>query len=217
VSEEIAKQSTEVTNSIIRSVGIFNQLGVTALDSARENVKIYGRTVDALTDFNNNILKAWTSYWSSITTTATRANEVNDIVRDNTLRIVDEVAKVQPQFAQSISNLQLDNIQTVRSMIQTVFANQKQVVAHALNTPQALQVSEEVAKQSTEVTNSIIRSVGIFNQLGVTALDSARESVKIYGRTVDALTDFNNNILKAWTSYWSSPQQQQLQQQFYRA
>jgi metal-dependent amidase/aminoacylase/carboxypeptidase family protein len=154
---------------------------------------------------------------TKITTTATRANEVNDIVRDNTLRIVDEVAKVQPQFAQSISNLQLDNIQTVRSMIQTAFANQKQVVAHALNTPQALQVSEEFAKQSTEVTNSIIRSVGIFNQLGVTALDSARENVKIYGRTVDALTDFNNNILKTWASYWSSPQQQQLQQQFYRA
>jgi hypothetical protein len=154
---------------------------------------------------------------TKITTTATRANEVNDIVRDNTLRIVDEVAKVQPQFAQSISNLQLDNVQTVRSMIQTAFANQKQVVAHALNTPQALQVSEEFAKQSTEVTNSIIRSVGIFNQLGVTALDSARENVKIYGRTADALTDFNNNILKAWTSYWSSPQQQQLQQQFYRA
>lgn len=154
---------------------------------------------------------------TKITTTATRANEVNDIVRDNTLRIVDEVAKVQPQFAQSISNLQLDNIQTVRSMIQTAFANQKQVVAHAVNTPQALQVAEEIAKQSTEVTNSIIRSVGIFNQLGVTALDSARENVKIYGRTVDTLTDFNNNILKAWTSYWSSPQQQQLQQQFYRA
>jgi hypothetical protein len=78
-------------------------------------------------------------------------------------------------------------------------------------------VSEEIAKQSTEVTNSIIRSVGIFNHLGVTALDSARENVKIYGRTVDALTDFNNNILKTWASYWSSPQQQQLQQQFYRA
>jgi hypothetical protein len=147
------------------------------------------------------------------TTTAGRASEVSDIVRDNTLRIVDEVAKVQPQFAQSISNLQLDNIQAVRSMIQTAFANQKQVAAHALNTPQTLQVSEEMARQSTEVTNSIIRSVGIFNQLGVTALDSARENVKIYSRTVDTLTDFNNNILKAWTSYWSS----QPQQQFYRA
>ena len=150
---------------------------------------------------------------TTTSTTAGRANEVSDIVRDNTLRIVDEVAKVQPQFAQSISNLQLDNIQAVRSMIQTAFANQKQIAAHTLNTPQTLQVSEEMARQSTEVTNSIIRSVGIFNQLGVTALDSARENVKIYSRTVDTLTDFNNNILKAWTSYWSS----QPQQQFYRA
>ena len=151
----------------------------------------------------------------TITTTTGRANEVSDIIRDNTLRIVDEVAKVQPQYAQAISNLQLDNIQAVRSMVQTAFANQKQVAAHALNIPQTLQVSEEVAKQSTEVTNSIIRSVGIFNQLGVTAVDSARENVKIYSRTVDALTDFNNNIVKAWTSYWSSSQHQL--QQFNRA
>ncbi|MDQ3854256.1 MAG: hypothetical protein M3299_15680 [Thermoproteota archaeon] len=60
-------------------------------------------------------------------------------------------------------------------MIQTAFANQKQFIAHALNFPQDLQVSEAVVNQSTEITNSIIRSVGIFNQLGVTALDSARE------------------------------------------
>jgi hypothetical protein len=141
-------------------------------------------------------------------TTTSKANDVSDIVRDNTLRIVDEVAKVQPQFAQSLSNLQLDNIQTVRSMIQTAFANQKQFIAHAPNIPQALQVSEAVANQSTEITNSVIRSVGIFNQLGVTALDSAREHVNIYKRTVDAVTDFNNNIVKAWTSYWNSQQQQ---------
>ena len=151
----------------------------------------------------------------TITTTTGRANEVSDIIRDNTLRIVDEVAKVQPQFAQAISNLQLDNIQAIRSMVQTAFANQKQVAAHAMNVPQTLQVSEEIAKQSTEATNSIIRSVGIFNQLEVTALDSARENLKIYGRTLDALTDFNNNIVKAWTSYWSSPQHQL--QQFNRA
>ncbi len=149
------------------------------------------------------------------TITVGRANELNDVIRDNTLRIVDEVAKVQPQFAQAISNLQLDNIQAIRSMVQTAFANQKQVAAHALNVPQTLQVSEEIAKQSTEVTNSIIRSIGIYNQLVVTALDSARENVKIYGRTVDAVTDFNNNISKAWTSYWSSPQHQL--QQFNRA
>lgn len=143
--------------------------------------------------------------------TTARTNEVIDTVRDNALRIADEVAKIQPQFAQSISNLQLDYIQTVKSMIQTAFANQKQV-ASTLNNPQFPQVSEQIAKQSAEITNNVIRSVGIFNQLSVNALDAARENVKIYNRTVDAITDFNNNLLKTWTSYWSAQQQQ-----FYRA
>lgn len=141
----------------------------------------------------------------------TRTNEVIDAVRDNTLRVVDEVAKVQPQFAQSISNLQLDYIQTVRGMIQTAFANQKHV-ASTLNIPQFPQVSEQIAKQSAEIANNVIRSVGIFNQLSVNGLDAARENVKIYNRTVDAVTDFNNNLLKTWTSYWTAQQQQ-----FYRA
>lgn len=139
--------------------------------------------------------------------TATRTNEVIDSARDNVLRIADEVAKIQPQFAQSISNLQLDYIQTVKSMIQTAFANQKQV-ASTLNIPQFPQVSEQIEKQATEVTSNIIRSVGIFNQLSVNGLDAARENVKIYNRTVDAVTDFNNNLLKTWTSYWSAQQQQ---------
>ena len=143
--------------------------------------------------------------------TTTRTNEVIDAVRDNTLRVVDEVAKAQPQFAQSISNLQLDYIQTVRGMIQTAFANQKHV-ASTLNIPQFPQVSEQIAKQSAEIANNVIRSVGIFNQLSVNGLDAARENVKIYNRTVDAVTDFNNNLLKAWTSYWTAQQQQ-----FYRA
>ena len=152
--------------------------------------------------------KRTTSDEGTIIATTAKANDVSDIVRDNTLRIVDEVAKVQPQFTQSISNLQLDNIQTVRSMIQTAFASQKQFIVHTPNVPQALQVSEAVANQSTEVTNNIIRSVGIFNQLGVTELNSAREHVNSYKRTVDAVTDFNNNILKVWASYWNSQQQQ---------
>ena len=144
---------------------------------------------------------------SSRDETTTTAHEVIDTVRDNTLRIADEVAKVQPQLAQSISNLQLDSIQTLRSMIQTTFANQKQI-ASTLNFPHLPQVSEQLARQSTEVTNNVIRSVGIFNQLTINVLDAARENVKIYNRTVDAVTDFNNNILKAWTSYWSAQQQQ---------
>lgn len=144
-------------------------------------------------------------------TISSRTIETIDVVKENILRIADEVAKVQPQLSQSISNLQLDYIQAAKSMIQTGFANQKQVIS-ALNIPQVPQVLEQIAKQFAELTTSVSRSVGVFNQLSLNALDAARENVKIYNRTVDAVTDFNDNLLKTWTSYWSAQQQQ-----FYRA
>jgi hypothetical protein len=50
---------------------------------------------------------------------------------------------------------------------------------------------------------------GINNQMVINAIDAARENLKIYNRTVDAITDFNNNAAKAWTSFFSTQQQQQ--------
>ena len=53
--------------------------------------------------------------------------DVYDVTRDNLIRTVDEFAKAQPQYSQSISNLQLDYIQTTKNMIQTAFSAQKQL------------------------------------------------------------------------------------------
>jgi uncharacterized protein YwgA len=136
-------------------------------------------------------------------------NEVRDLyetVKDNLLRTIDEIAKVQPQFSQSISNLQIDYIQTTKNMIQNVASTQKQFTS-GLNIPGSGPYSEQIAKQSTDLTNNTIRAVGINNQLAINALDAARENLKIYNRTIDAVTDFSTNIAKAWESFFSVQQQ----------
>jgi hypothetical protein len=132
--------------------------------------------------------------------------DVYDTVKQNLLRTIDEIAKVQPQFSQSISNLQIDYIQTTKNMIQNVASTQKQFTS-GLNIPGAGPYSEQLAKQSTELTNNTIRAVGINNQLTINALDAARENLKIYNRTIDAVTDFSTNIVKAWESFFSVQQQ----------
>ncbi|HKZ61261.1 MAG TPA: hypothetical protein VJZ68_02425 [Nitrososphaera sp.] len=139
-----------------------------------------------------------------------RASDVYDTMRDNLIRTVDEFAKVQPQYSQSISNLQLDYIQTSKNMIQTAFAAQKQF-ASSLNVP-AVPYGDLFARQSNEMTNNAIRSVGINNQLTINALDAARENLKIYNRTVDAMTDFSTNVSKAWTSFFAQQTQQFVRQ-----
>ena len=142
--------------------------------------------------------------------------DVSDTLRDNLIRTVDEFAKAQPQYSQSISNLQLDYIQTIKNMIQTVFSAQRQF-ANTLNVP-SMPYGEVFTRQSNEVTNNAIRSVGINNQLTINALDAARENLKIYNRTVDTLTDFYTNIARAWATFYNQQQQQfaQQQQQFTR-
>jgi hypothetical protein len=132
--------------------------------------------------------------------------DVYDVTRDNLIRTVDEFAKAQPQYSQSISNLQLDYIQTTKNMIQTAFSAQKQL-ANNLNIP-PVPYGEVFIRQSNEVTNNAIRSVGINNQLTINALDAARENLKIYNRTVDTLTDFTTNIARAWTTFFAQQQQQ---------
>jgi len=136
----------------------------------------------------------------------TRASDVYDTMRDNLIRTVDEFAKVQPQYSQSISNLQLDYIQTTKNMIQTAFAAQKQL-ASSWNVP-AMPYGDLFTRQSNEMTNNAIRSVGINNQLTINALDAARENLKIYNRTVDAVTDFSTNVAKTWTTFFAQQQAQ---------
>ena len=145
-------------------------------------------------------------YNTGKTASSSDVQDVYETVKDNFLRTVDEIAKVQPQFSQSISNLQIDYIQTTKNMIQNMASAQKHFTS-GLNLPGAGPYSEQLAKQSTELTNNTIRAVGINNQLAINALDAARENLKIYNRTIDAVSDFSTNIVKAWESFFSVQQQ----------
>jgi hypothetical protein len=135
--------------------------------------------------------------------------DIYDTVKNNFLRSIDEIVKVQPQYSQSISNLQLDYIQTIKNTIQTTISAQKQLIG-GLNIQLAAPNTELFTKQSNEITNNAIRAVAINNELIINALEAARENLKIYNRTVDSVTEFNTNVGKAWTSLFS------VQQQFFR-
>jgi hypothetical protein len=73
-------------------------------------------------------------------------NQVPDVcetVKENFLRTIDEIAKLQPQYSQSISNLQIDYIQTTKNMIQNATSTQKQFTS-SLNLPGAAPYSEQL-------------------------------------------------------------------------
>ena len=145
-------------------------------------------------------------------TAGSSATHVFDTVKENFVRAVDQMASVQPQYSQAISNLQLDYIQAAKNMIQNTISAQKQLVGN-LNIPVSTPYTEQFTRQSNEITNNTLRAVGINNQLAINSVDAARENLKIYNRTVDAVTEFSTNIAKACAAFSTAAAQQQQQQQ----
>ena len=147
----------------------------------------------------------------SSTTESSSTTHVFDTVNENFVRAVDQMSSVQPQYAQAFSNLQLDYIQTVKNVIQNTISSQKQLVG-SWNIPMSTPYTEQFTRQSNEITNNTLRAVGINNQLAINVLDLVRENLRIYSRTVDAVTEVNTNIAKA-CAYFSAAQQQQYSKQ----
>lgn len=145
------------------------------------------------------------------TTESSSTTHVFDTVNENFVRAVDQMSSVQPQYAQAFSNLQLDYIQTVKNVIQNTILAQKQLVG-SWNMPVSTPYTEQFTRQSNEITNNTLRAVGINNQLAINVLDLIRENLRIYSRTVDAVTEVNTNITKA-CAYFSAAQQQQYSKQ----
>jgi hypothetical protein len=141
------------------------------------------------------------------------ATHVFDTVKENFVRAVDEMAKVQPQYSQAFSNLQLDYVQTAKNVIQNIFSAQKQLVGswNIMPVSTATPYTEQFTRQANEITNNTLRAVDINNQLVINAVDAARENLKIYNRTVDAVTEFSTNIAKACTAFSAATAQQQQQ------
>lgn len=147
----------------------------------------------------------------SATVESIGATHVFDTVKENFVRAVDQMARVQPQYLQALSNLQLDSIQAVKNLIQNTISAQKQFVG-SWNVPVSTSYTEQFTRQSNEITNNTLRAVDINNNLAINALDLARENLRIYSKTVDAVTEFSNNITKACTVF-SADQQQQFSKQ----
>src|SRR5438477_3453663 len=100
------------------------------------------------------------------TTTTTKSTEtanVYDTVEQNYIRVLNEFTKAQPQYTQSVSNLQLDYIAATKNTIQNMVSAQKMLASNG-NVPIVTPpYADEFVKQSNEITENIVRAVRINN------------------------------------------------------
>ncbi len=136
-------------------------------------------------------------------------DEVADTVGRNCIKIIDEFTKVQPQYAQSISNLQLDYIAAAKNAIQNIVSAQK-TLASNVNVPLITPPhTDEFVKQSNDITESLLKAVHINNNLTI----AGAENIRTLNRTIESMTEFNTSAVKAWNSFLAVQQEQFLHKQ----
>lgn len=142
--------------------------------------------------------------------TATENVEMLDSCKQNMLRTIDEISKYQPQYAQSISNLQQEYLQATKEAVNRTFAIQKSWYGNARNPyiPATVPYAEQFKKQSDEVTSQAFHVFGTANQLAIENLNAARENIKLYGKTWETMNEYNANLANTWSNFYTSAQKQ---------
>ena len=154
---------------------------------------------------------------SQSNTFAQDSSEIFETYKQGVLKFTEAISKFQPKYAEAISRIQEEYIQLTKEFVDKVFAAQRNWVGGNVASTTGTTVpswtytpyAEQFKRQSDQVSAQALSVFDTSNQLAINAINAARENVKLYGKAMDAVTEFNNNVANAWSSFYSSAQRQQ--------
>lgn len=156
-------------------------------------------------------------------TTATATTTFNlaqlfDTADENLTKFVNEFSKVQPEYAQAVSNLQQEYIDAAKDSIKTGTSVQKQLInsSRISNTifPATTAPSiQQLVNQSNDFTNNMIGITEINSQFMINVLNATKENIKNNRRMLKAAAEYGSSFASAWTSTLSLLQNQYTKRQ----
>ncbi|HEU5120696.1 MAG TPA: hypothetical protein VFT71_06885 [Candidatus Nitrosocosmicus sp.] len=155
---------------------------------------------DTNADISKNMQNNVSSY---INLTEQSAEKTLDTIKDNMIRSMDEYVKIQPRFLQSVSDFQLEVIQSSKDVINKTVAHQKGLIREFVNVSQAQpnETYQQLFNKTNENVDNFVKAFTAGNQFNFDAIDTTRENVRLYNKALDAYTDYSANTYNAWTAF----------------
>jgi hypothetical protein len=155
---------------------------------------------DTNADISKNMEKNVSSYMNL---TEQSAEKTLDTIKDNMIRSMDEYVKIQPRFLQSVSDFQLEVIQSSKDAINKTVAHQKGLIKEFVNVSQAQpnETYQQLFNKTNENVDNFVKAFTAGNQFNFDAIDTTRENVRLYNKALDAYTDYSTNTYNAWTAF----------------
>lgn len=152
------------------------------------------------TDVSTNMEKNVNSY---INLTEQSTEKTLDTMKDNMIKSIDEYVKIQPRFLQSVSDFQLEVIQSSKDAITKTIAHQKEMIREFVNVSQSQpnETYQQLFKKTNENVDNFVKAITAGNQFNFDAIDTTRENVKLYNKALDAYTEYITNTFNAWNAF----------------
>ena len=143
---------------------------------------------------------------SYVTMTEQTMERTLDAIKENMIKSIDEYVKIQPRFLQSVSDFQLDSIQSAKDAINKTIVHQKNFIRELVNVSQAQpsETYQQMFQKSNENIDNFVRAFTAGNNYNFDTIDNTRENMKLYNKAIDAFNEYSTNAFNALISFTKS-------------
>jgi hypothetical protein len=139
----------------------------------------------------------------TISNDASNIQDIIETVQTSLFDITNEIAKVQPRYAQSISNFQTEYLEATKMVIQTFTNFNGTLIKYSwidVDNRSTL-YTDQIKNQVTNLTENIIKTFDILNQITLDSIDIANENIKLYTEAMTSIDIHNRDLISSWNSF----------------
>ena len=120
-----------------------------------------------------------------------------DICEEACINCIEEVAKLMPQYTQSVTNLQNECTAACRRMTESSITVAKEF-ANATWGPGRF--PSAWVKNASDAAEAALKVAAISNKAIIAGVDAVRENARLFNDNIDTYTKLNLNMIKTWQS-----------------
>ena len=139
----------------------------------------------------------------TISNDASNIQGIIETMQNSLFDITNEIAKVQPRYAQSVSNFQAEYLEATKMVIQTFTNFQSTLIKFSwINFDnRSTLYTDQIKNQVTMLTENIIKTFDIWNQITLDSIDISKENIKIYTEAMTSMDIHNRDLISSWNSF----------------
>jgi len=139
----------------------------------------------------------------TISNDASNIQSIIETMQNSLFDITNEIAKVQPRYAQSVSNFQAEYLEATKMVIQTFTNFQSTLIKFSwINFDnRSTLCTDQIKNQVTMLTENIIKTFDIWNQITLDSIDISKENIKIYTEAMKSMDIHNRDLISSWNSF----------------